>query len=112
MISRTPKTNCNPNNKATTFLLLNHRSTQRRRKTSQNLLTKIKESLFINFVVATQSEECLSRSKADKTKMRLMASEVLRLLKPNLSYRDLYEIKENMLPARFNLKVIHSKYIL
>jgi len=33
-----------------------------------------------------------SRSKADKMKMRLMASEVLRLLKPNLSYRDLYEI--------------------
>lgn len=33
-----------------------------------------------------------SKSKADRTKMRLMASEVLRLLKPNLSYKDLYEI--------------------
>lgn len=33
-----------------------------------------------------------SKSKADKMKVRLMASEVLRLLKPNLSYRDLHEI--------------------
>ncbi|WP_048078577.1 phosphoribosyltransferase family protein [Desulfurococcus mucosus] len=36
--------------------------------------------------------ETHSRSKADRTKMRLMASEILRLLKPSLSYRDLYEI--------------------
>ncbi|MEM0001089.1 MAG: phosphoribosyltransferase family protein [Desulfurococcaceae archaeon] len=32
------------------------------------------------------------RSKADKVKMRLLASEVLRLVKPVLSYRDLYEL--------------------
>lgn len=36
--------------------------------------------------------EVHSRSKADKTKMRLMAGEMLRLLKSELSYRDLFEI--------------------
>jgi len=32
------------------------------------------------------------KSKADKMKLRLLASEVLRLIKPSLSYRDLYEL--------------------
>lgn len=32
------------------------------------------------------------RSKADRMKVRLLASEVLRLIKPVLSYRDLYEL--------------------
>lgn len=32
------------------------------------------------------------RSKADRMKLRLLACEVLRLLKPALSYRDLYEL--------------------
>lgn len=34
----------------------------------------------------------LGKSKADKMKLRLLAAEVLRLVKPALSYRDLYEL--------------------
>ncbi|MEM1628342.1 MAG: phosphoribosyltransferase [Desulfurococcaceae archaeon] len=52
-----------------------------------------------------------SKSKADKMRMRLMACEVLRLLKPNLSYRDLYEltgIPESMLCRYVRGSVIPS----
>lgn len=42
--------------------------------------------------LANKLIEVHSKSKADRVKMRLMASEILRLLKPSLSYRDLYEI--------------------
>ncbi|MEM1834465.1 MAG: phosphoribosyltransferase family protein [Thermosphaera sp.] len=42
--------------------------------------------------IAGKLMKTYSRSKADRMKMRLMANELLRLLKPNLSYKDLYEL--------------------
>ncbi|WP_448578934.1 phosphoribosyltransferase [Thermosphaera sp.] len=42
--------------------------------------------------IAAKLMSAYSQSKADKMKMRLMANELLRLLKPNLSYKDLYEL--------------------
>jgi len=42
--------------------------------------------------LASKLEKVYSSSKVDKMKLRLLASEVLRLVKHALSYRDLYEL--------------------
>ncbi|MEM0001502.1 MAG: phosphoribosyltransferase [Desulfurococcaceae archaeon] len=58
-----------------------------------------KRVLVVRRPVETEVEEFAEklaqthgRSKADKIKLRLLSSEVLRLIKPVLSYRDLYEL--------------------